>query len=88
MKVKEGQPIGLTCASLQDVNDLFSSDLTCDQASFLFRGGKEHLIQLLDYWLVLKQGTENRGTGNRGMGNGGSLKWGISKWGISKRGNL
>ena len=86
MKVKEGQPIGLTCASLQDVNDLFSSDLTCDQASFLFRGGKEHLIQLLDYWLVLKQGTENRGTGNRGtgnrgMGNGESLKWGISKMG-------
>ena len=25
-QVKKGQPIGLTCASLQDVNDLFSDD--------------------------------------------------------------
>ena len=25
-QVKEGQPLGLTCASLQDVNDLFSDD--------------------------------------------------------------
>ena len=25
-QVKEGQPIDLTCASLQDVNDLFSDD--------------------------------------------------------------
>ena len=25
-QVKEGQLIGLTCASLQDVNDLFSDD--------------------------------------------------------------
>ena len=25
-QVKEGQPIGFTCASLQDVNDLFSDD--------------------------------------------------------------
>ena len=26
-QVKEGQPLGLTCASLQDVNDLFSDNL-------------------------------------------------------------
>ena len=25
-QVKEGQPLGLTCASLQDVNDLFSDN--------------------------------------------------------------
>ena len=25
-QIKEGQPLGLTCASLQDVNDLFSSN--------------------------------------------------------------
>ena len=25
-QIKEGQPIGLTCASLQDVNDLFSDN--------------------------------------------------------------
>ena len=24
VQIKEGQPLGLTCASLQDVNDLFS----------------------------------------------------------------
>ena len=25
-QIKEGQPLGLTCASLQDANDLFSDD--------------------------------------------------------------
>ena len=26
VQIKEGQPLGLTCASLQDVNDLFSDN--------------------------------------------------------------
>ena len=37
---------------LEGQKQRLSQTLTCDQASLYFRGGKEHLIQLLDYLSV------------------------------------
>ena len=51
-QVKEGQPLGLTCASLQDVNNLFSDDPV---PQHLFASAEKALDN--DFKKILKDGS-------------------------------
>ena len=48
-QIKEGQPLGLTCASLQDVNDLFTDNLLPSCVFVLLCCVFLHLIAFLDF---------------------------------------